>query len=345
MDKNAVVSLALDINNGVKTFSLEDKSYSAKEAEDVLRQALIDANGGSTTFDFKAYRRNKVEIFEILEELIPRIVNEGLTGNEFFMNHVDYRNVALGDRPEFFVENDADFVVSTIADGIATPRRQRITGGTRVPLDIQIHAIRIYEEFTRFMAGVIDWNKLCDKVAQAFQKEIWNDIYTAFTGVVSGSGIYDNASQTTGVADEDEVIEMINHIEAATGQTARVLGTQAALKKLAAATTVNFISASAKEDMYNNGYFGKFYGTDCYKLPTIHDVGGTAFLPSDYDDFIYVVASSDDKFIKFVTEGDVLVDDRDWTQNSDMTYEYRMWQRWGVAVAVAPNSIAKYTIG
>lgn len=340
MDKNAVVSLALDINKGVKTFSFEEKTYSAREAEDVLRKALIDANGGSAKFDFKTLRRNKVEIFEIIEELIPRIVNEGLTGNEFWNTHVDYRNIALGDVNEFFVEDDTDFVVSVIADGIATPRRQRIGAGTKVQVETQIHAIRIYEEFTRFMAGIIDWNKLCNKVAEAFQKAIWDDIYTAFAGAVANSP-YNDSYQTSGSVEEDEFIAMINHVEAATGKTARVLGTQAALKKLAAATTTNFVAASEKEDIYNQGYIGKFYGTDCYKLQQRHAAGTDNFL---FDDNVLYVIASDDQFIKFVTEGDTIVDDREWTQNSDMTIEYRMFERWGVGVAVAPKSIAKYTI-
>ena len=341
MDKKAIVSLALDINKGVKTFSFEDKTYSAREAEEVLRQALIDANGGSSKYDRKALRRNRVEIFEIIEELIPVIINEGLNGNAFWDNYVDYRNIARGDKNEFFVDTDTDFVVSVIADGIATPRRQRIGGGTRVPVETSVHAIRIYEEFSRFMSGAIDLNKLCDKVAEAFQKAIWNDIYSAFTTTI-GSATYNDSASVSGTADEDEVIEMVNHIEAATGKTARILGSQGALKKLAAATTANFIAASEKEDLYNDGFIGKFYGTDCYKLMPVHAAGTSTLVPDDTA--IYVVAG-DDKFIKFVDEGDTIVDDRDWTQNSDMTPEYRMFQTWGVAVAVSPKAIAKYTIG
>lgn len=346
MDKNAVVRLALDINKGVNTFSLEDRTYSAQEAEDVLRQALIDANGGSSEFNYKTLRRNKVEIFEIIEELIPQIINSGFAGNEFWNNNVDYRNIALGDKNEFYVEDDADFVVSVIADGIATPRRQRLTGGTKIPVDTSIHAIRIYEELSRFMSGRIDWNALCAKVAESFQKAIWNDIYTAFTGAVANS-IYnddtDPGSGTYGSIDEDDVIAMINHIEAATGKTARIVGTQAALKALSAATTANFIGADAKADIYNQGFFGKFYGTDCYLVKQVHQAGSTSTFALD-DKAFYVIAS-DDKFIKFVDEGETLINDRDWTENADMTIEYRVFQKWGVAVAVSANACARYKFG
>lgn len=344
MDKKAVVSLALDINKGVKTFSIDENTYSAHDAEEVLRKALVDANGGSAKFDFKSLRRNKVEIFEIIEELVPVIINSGLEGNEFWNDNVETINVALGDKNEFYVEDDAEFVVSVIADGIATPRRQRLTGGTKTTIETSVHAIRIYEEFSRFMSGRIDWNDLCNKVAESFQKAIWNDIFTAFKGAID-SAIYNDTTEsggTYGTIDEDDVIEMINHIEAATGKTAKIIGTQAALKALAASTTANFISPGAKEDMYNQGYFGKFYGTDCYKVKQVHEAGTSNFALSDK---VFYVVAGDDKFIKFVNEGDTYIDDRDWTENADMTFEYRMFQRWGVGVVIAANACAKYTFG
>lgn len=340
MDKNAIVRLALDLNKGVKNFSYEDKCYTEGEAVEVLRQALVDANGGNATFNYKTLRRNKVEIFEIIEELVPQIVNDGLTGNEFWNNHVDYRNIALGDSAEFFVEDDTDYVVTTIADGIATPRRQRLGGGERIDVKTSVHAIRIYDEFSRFMSGRIDWNMLCNKVAEAFQKAIWNDIYTAFSGITVNApyGSSQNAG-TAGTPDADELLNIIAHVEAATGKTAAIIGTQAALRKVSEIAIANGVSDKAKDDLYAQGFYGKFYGTDCYKLAQVHDAGTTTFKFAD--DTVYVVAT-DDKFIKFVDEGETLIDDRDWTQNADMTIEYRMFQKWGVAIAVSSNGLGKY---
>ena len=84
MEKNAIINLAFDLTKG--TVPAE---YSQQNPSDVLRQALIDANHGSTKIDRKAMRRNGVEIYEIIEELIPSIVIEGLKGDEFYMNLVE----------------------------------------------------------------------------------------------------------------------------------------------------------------------------------------------------------------------------------------------------------------
>lgn len=341
MDKNAIIRLANDLNRGVKTFSFEDKTYSEAEAVDVLREALIDANGGSTKFDRKNLRRNKAEIFEIIEELVPAIVHNGLTGNEFWNRFVDYRNLALGDKNEFVNEIDDDYVVTTIADGIATPRRQRIGAYKSTSVDTSVHAIRIYDDFSRFMAGVIDWNTLCDKVAGAFQKKVWMDIWTAFCAATAYNApdLYGDQTNTSGTVTEDEILDLIAKVEASTGRKAAIYGTQSALRYLNGLT--NAISSDiAKDDLYNKGYIGKFLGTDVFKIDQVYDKNGTAMIDGDV---LYIVGT-DDKFIKFVDEGETLIDDRDWTQNADMTIEYRMIQRWGVEVVFNGKCIGVYDI-
>ena len=63
-----------------------------------LRKALVEANGGSTKLDIKALRDGSCsKVFAIVEELVNVISEEGLKGDEFFMNMVEDRNLALGD--------------------------------------------------------------------------------------------------------------------------------------------------------------------------------------------------------------------------------------------------------
>ena len=74
-DMNELVRLAVDGWKG------NVEKFSVKQSQDALREALIEANGGKTTLDLKALRRGQgVEVFEIIEELIPVIINEGLVG-------------------------------------------------------------------------------------------------------------------------------------------------------------------------------------------------------------------------------------------------------------------------
>ncbi|MEG3006452.1 MAG: hypothetical protein RR806_03175, partial [Oscillospiraceae bacterium] len=105
MDKTNLVKLVLDYcNNTVQKFSKD-------EAKDTIRQALIAANGGSTKLDYKNFRRNP-ELYEIIEEIIKVATNDGLKGDEFFMNYVEEKNLNEGDAPEYIVEKESTLIVS-----------------------------------------------------------------------------------------------------------------------------------------------------------------------------------------------------------------------------------------
>jgi len=336
MDKNVVIDLARDIRSGVKTFSIEDKTYSAAEATNVLRQALIAANGGTFKLDRKTLRRNKVEIFEIIEELVPNMINEGLAGNEFWMNYVDERNLAKGDQNLFEIPANTMFVVSEMADGIAVPRRQRIGETTNLSITPTVHGIRIYEEFARFMAGRIDWNELCNRVAKSFQQSIWNDIYTAFNGITSDTIGLNSTYVKSGSYDGDALVQLISHVEAANDQNAVIVGTKAALAKITEAS----LSDEAKSSMFNDGFYGKFRGTPMMALKQKHKVGTDTFILNDSR--VYVLAGGE-KFIKFVNEGDAYVDDKPSTTNADMSIEYTMLMQYGLAIAFT-GKFGQYTL-
>lgn len=336
-----IVNLAVDLMRGKQTFTIADqegveKTYSAHEAADILREALIDANGGSTKFDRKTLRRNKVQIFEIIEELVPVIIHEGLEGDEFWMNFVDERNIAYGDVNEFFVPDNSTFIVTKIADGIGTPDRQRIDHGRKVTIETTKHAVRMYDDFGRFMAGRIDWAALCEKVAKSFRQAIWDDIYTAFNGITNATLGLNSTYVYAGSYSATNLRTLIAHVEAATGETPVLVGTKAALALCEGAEKAD----SAKESMHNAGFYGMFEGTPMVMLKQKHRPGTDTFLLSDT--VLYVVAAGD-KFIKLVNEGDAYIDDRDQTRNADMTMEYFMTMDWGVGLVIS-GKIGKYSI-
>lgn len=319
------IKLGIDImQNKVPT------EYSSKRnPEEVLREELIRLNGGSSEFNYKQLRGNKGEIYSVIEELVDVIVETGFKQNEFFNKLVDYRNLSLGDKNKFFADTDTNFVVSKIADGIATPRRQRIAEARSVEVDTSIHAIRMYEEFSRFMSGRIDWNELVDAVTKAFNNEILNDIYATISGVsASTPGLDANYVPTAGSYSEDTLVGLIDLIEAATGKTAIIMGTRAALRKLNTAVTAD----AAKDDMYNMGYIGKFNGTNVYRIPQVI-TSGTGSTKAFDDNKIYVFAG-DDKPIKFVYEGDPILLDKTELGNADMSVEYLCAIKWGCGLIV-----------
>ena len=332
-NKADIIKLAVDLTRG----NALDGNFSAQQGSEVLRKALIEANGGSEKIDYKSLRRNKTQIFEIIEEIIPVITREGLEGDEFFMNMVEEKNLAEGDKNEFWVDDNSEFLVSKIASGINTVRRQRIGAKTPVALDTNWFAVTIYEEFSLFVAGRRDWNAFVDKVAKAFKNKLLAMIYTTFTGINASTVGLSGTYVKTGVYDEETLLGIVEHVEAATGKNAIIVGTKAALRKC---TTASASAEVAKTDLYNIGYYGKLASVPMVGIKNKHAVGTENFIFAD--DVVYVLAS-DDKPIKVVREGEGYITDEDGSANADMPLMYTYKEKFGVGLIVN-GKLGKYTI-
>ena len=95
-DMKEIIRVAVDAYHGATT------KYSVSEAQDTLRQALVAANNGSTTLNYKDIRDGKCNgLFTLVEEILARTIVEGFQGDEYFNTLVDFRNVALGDKNIF----------------------------------------------------------------------------------------------------------------------------------------------------------------------------------------------------------------------------------------------------
>lgn len=322
---NEIVKLAVDLyHNNVQ-------KYSKGEANEALRQALIELNGGEK-LNYRTLRGEKKDkLFALIEEILDATVVEGLQSNDFFNALVDFRNVAEGDQNVFVTRDSNLFVVAEAADGTQGIRRQRLGGESEFTIPTSFKAVRIYEELNRVLAGRVDFSEMITKVAESFQKKILDDIYDIWShldGDKLGGDVY---FVNNGDYDEDDLLDLIAHVEAAaSGRTATIIGTKKALRNLAPSIQ----GPDSKSDLYNMGYYGKFYGTPVMAIPQRHVINGTDFVMSD--DIITVIAG-DDKFIKFVYEGDPLVIMGDPKTNGDLTQEYFYGVKYGLGVVLAGN--------
>ena len=81
-----IVKVAVDAYHG------NVEQYSVGQSMELLHKALIDANGGSTTLNYKNIRDGKCSgLFTLIEEVLSRTVVEGLQGDEYFNALVDFQ--------------------------------------------------------------------------------------------------------------------------------------------------------------------------------------------------------------------------------------------------------------
>lgn len=309
------------------------EQYSKNDTNEVLRQAFIDLNGGSTKLDFRSLRRNKVEMFEIIEQILENTVLEGLPEDSFFHQFVEYKNVALGDQNSFYVPDKTMLVVSEIADGTTALRRQRLDVGQNISIPTSLKGIKIYEHLSRLLSGRVDFNEMLDALEKAFKLRINNDVYNAFVGSFASLPA---GFTTSGGFDEGAMLDIIEHVEASTGKTAMLAGTRKALRKV----TTAVVSDTAKEDVYKMGYYGNFNGTPMMRIKQVHDIGTYNFKLSEND--VYVV-TTDEKPVKFVTEGEVRILDGNAMANADLTQDYFFANKYGTGVVIT-DLFGKYEI-
>lgn len=319
-----IVKLAIDAYKG------NVEQYSVGQSQDVLRQALVDANGGSTVLDYKKIRDGKCAgLFSLIEEILSRTVVEGLQGDEFFNAFVDFRNVAEGDQNVFIVEDSNLFVVADAADGTQGIRRQRLGGSTETSIPTSLKVVRIYEELNRVLAGRVDFNTFINKVAESFRQKLLNDIYALWSGATAAQLGGVTYFPTAGSYDEDDLLDLISHVEAAAGgKQATIVGTKKALRNLKESIQCD----GAKDELHNLGYYGKFYGTPVVAVPQRHKVGSTEFVMDD--DTITIIAG-DDKPIKVVYEGNPIVLMGDPMSNADFSQEYLYGEKYGMGIVLA----------
>lgn len=332
---NEIVQVAVDAYRGNVT------KYSVADSMQLLQKALIEANGGSTKLNYKAIRDGKcVGLFSLVEEILMRTVVEGLQGDEYFNSLVDFRNIALGDKNLFEVEDgDLLFDVADAADGTQAIRRQRLGGVTETSINTQFKVVKIYEELNRVLSGQVDFNRFIAKVSESFRQKLLNDIYGLWSNAQSAD-FGGDAYFVAGEYDEDEMLELISHVEAAAnGRKATIIGTKVALRNLAPAIQ----GADSRSDLYNMGYYGKFYGTDVVMVPQRHKIGSTDFV---HDDKLLTVVAGADKPIKCVYEGQSTIIPGELFKNQDLTQDYLYGEKYGMGIVLAGGNagIGRYKI-
>lgn len=334
-EMNDIVKLAVDAYKG------NVEKYSVAQSQSALREALIEANNGKTSLDYRDIRDGKCNgLFALTEIILGATVVEGLQGDEYFNSLVDFRNVAEGDSPIFEVKDSDLFVVAEAADGTQGIRRQRLGGVSEATVPTTLKVVRIYEEMNRVLAGRVDFNEMINKVAESFNQQLLNDIYSLWVGATAeqlGGVTY---FPTAGSYSEDSLLDLISHVEAAAGgKTATILGTKKALRNI----KESIMSNGAKDELHNMGYIGKFYGTPVVATPQRHKVGSTEFV---LDDNMITVIAGDDKPIKVVYEGNPIVLLGDPMKNADFTQEYLYGVKYGTGIVLAGNNtgIGRYEI-
>lgn len=97
----------------------EVEGFTKKEVNDKivsLFRAAIGCDETSSAKEIrKAIRRNQNVVFDLLEETLDNLLVTGWQNDPFMMQYVDQRNLALGDKNEFYTEDDSMLSVMKVS--------------------------------------------------------------------------------------------------------------------------------------------------------------------------------------------------------------------------------------
>lgn len=293
--------------------------FSSTDADSALREGLIELNGGN--INFKDFRRNKVEFFEFIEEIVQETVQKGITDE--FDAFAEIKNLSWGEQNKFIIPNRDLFKVATISDGNLNTRKQRLTGRGELVVPVYNRVIAIYDELYRFLAGRIDWVDALNRISRSFVSQLKTDVYTTLYASFSAMA---SPYKVSAAFDRTELLTLCMHVEAKTGSPVVILGTKLALSQV----VPNFISENMKSEANNQGFYASVDGYDMIEIKQTHSIGTDTFAIND--SFLLVVPTGGEKIVKIVNEGETLIYENMDGNKADMNIDYKAIMRLGVAV-------------
>lgn len=113
-------NLMFDVADGREIVE-DGKVISVANANEKIRTVcfnILGINENSSRKEIKrAMQRHGLELFEVIEEIIEMKVATGWKDSEFFNNFVEEKNLALGDKNEFWTDDKCYLSVEKMARG------------------------------------------------------------------------------------------------------------------------------------------------------------------------------------------------------------------------------------
>lgn len=236
------------------------EGYSEKEANEKISAIFLKVIGcdknSSRKEIRKAIRRNQVAIYDLLEETIDDLLVSGWDDDPFMNEFVEIRNLALGDKNSFYVEDDSVLSVTRVSGNHHDLIRQRLGRGRAFTVETSWYAIKVYAEYERIATGVESMAQFSVKITEAFNQYINQAIYDALMGVGETLGTQWYKSSALDDTTKETLRTLCMDVSFATGEEVIIMGTRVALGYVFDLNTVEWASNDMKNEKYTTGKFG-----------------------------------------------------------------------------------------
>ena len=298
-----------------------DFSANSDEVKEVLREEL-----NALAKDYNSYRRNKYDIFEIIQEAADVIVPKDVmaTMGQF----AEIRQFNNNVKPQFKVKKGRArakrFVTRAAQSGVYRAFRL----DTDV-IDVNTYAMgsAAYLDFERILSGDEDLGEAAQIITESIQDAIYEDVQKALRATINEVSRPDANKAVMSGFDKDEFGKLIATVKKY-GDNAVIFAPPEFVAAMPAEEINGQVSLNDLEDIRTKGYIGIFRGCPIVQLPQ-------SFVDESNTDTVidpqvaYIFPTGGEKIVKIALEGQTIV--KDW-ENRDNSMEIQAYKKLGIAI-------------
>lgn len=311
--------VASNLVRGIDTYELDEngneRRVSTADANKAIRKVFMQICG-LTEDDLRsqkklrrARRAHETEIFEIIEEDLDFVINEGFQDNEWFNAFAEMKSHALGDANVFYSDERQYLIVGDTSGDHHDVTMQQLGKGQEFSVRCTNHAVKIGKDIDLIILGRYDYNKMVNKVAEAYVKDIQNGI---FADVYAASAKLPASMKDTGALSaqtKQDFDDLIANVEMVNDSAVVIMGTKNALRKITGLADVDWATNEQKASIVATGRLGAYEGTTLIEVPQRLKIGADLSTIDQNDmllpnDKLLIIPVRDDKFVKFYDEGE-----------------------------------------
>lgn len=320
--------------------SPDPTKFSNTDVKESLRNEIH-----SLANDFNSYRRNKLDLFEIMQEAYDEILPKYV--EDFMGTFAEIKTVENGKRAQFVVKRGRQrakqFITQVGLSGVYESFRL-----DKDTFEVGGHAIggAAYIDFERYICGDEDISESTEILLEGLQAAIMGEIQKA---LIKAANAEDRPRKNYYIGAGFDADEMANLCA-----VARSYGGGATIF-----ATPEFVASMGPDAIgmpIFNGTPGYAGATPVYSPKDINDIANTGYIttfrgnpivqiPQSYTDetnevtqinpgFAYIFPTGGEKIVKVVFEGPTQVDD--W-QHRDRSFEIEAYKKVGVAILTNHN--------
>ena len=322
-DIKAIKDLALYAAK--KQVPVEFANKTVADVNDALRAELKTICG---TYDL--FRRNKLDLFEIMQETMDAVVPAQVMA--LISQFAEVKNYANGVKPTFKIKKGKirarKFATRATASGVYETFR---LDTDTIDVNTFVIADAAYIDFERFLNGDEDWADYMEALMDGILHRIYKEI---FEELMNGAALLGNMNKkkTVGNFSMDDLLALIKVVKAygdpvivATSDYIADMGDEV-LESTA-------VTDADKEEIRNYGRILKFRGVPVVELPVSYEdeTNTTEVFGGKY---AFVLPSSGYKIMMVAFEGQTIV--KEW-ENRDNSMELQAYKKMGTAIVTGNN--------